>query len=89
MISNITSEVRLKNGIYVYDVEKNSPAEKNGVKAGDILLRIDNVEVNTLCEVREILFSKKVEDSIKLRLLTNGIEREIELKLSTKLSTHL
>jgi len=84
MISNITSEVRLKTGIYVYDVEKNSPAENVGIKQGDILLSIDNIEVNTLCEVREILFSKGIGNIVKLKMLTNGIVREVDVELTEK-----
>jgi len=56
-----------------------------GIKQGDILLSIDNIEVNTLCEVREILFSKDIDEVVNLRILTNGIEREIPVELIEKI----
>ena len=85
MISNITSDIKLTKGIYVYDVEMNSPAKVSGIQKGDILLSIDNIEVNTLCEVREILFSKDIDEVVNLRILTNGKEREILVELTKKM----
>ena len=85
MISNITSDIKLTKGIYVYDIEMNSPAKVSGIQKGDILLSIDNIEVNTLCEVREILFSKDIDEVVNLRILTNGIEREIPVELIEKI----
>jgi len=89
MISNIISEIRLNKGIFVYNVEKNSPADKAGIKENDILLSIDNKDINTLCEVREILFSKKIGDVINLKVLTNGVEKNVEVILSEKIKKGL
>ena len=56
MTSYISSEIRMDTGIYVYDVKFNSPASNAGIKKGDIILTVDDLEVDTLCELRTILF---------------------------------
>ena len=53
MISSIDSSIRLSKGIYVYGLDRNSPAEKAGLAEGDILLSIQSKEINTMCEIRE------------------------------------
>ena len=81
MISNMNSNIRINKGIYIYDIEKNSPIDKAEVQIGSIILSIDNIEVNTLCEMREILFSKNKGETIIVRLITNDVEHEVEIEL--------
>ena len=35
--------------VYIHSVEKDSPAEKAGLKAGDIILKVDDVEIEINC----------------------------------------
>jgi S1-C subfamily serine protease len=81
MISSIDSSIRLSTGVYVYNVERGSIAEKAGIKESDILLSMENQEIKTVCQLREILYSKKVGEIINVSILRNEIPQTIQIKL--------
>lgn len=74
MTSYISSEIMINTGIFVYDVEKGSPAEKAGVKKGDVILSVDDITVDTLCELRSVLFSKNIGDKIRIKVFRDEEE---------------
>lgn len=82
MTSFISSEIMINTGIFVYDVEKGSPAEKAGIKKGDVILSVDDITVDTLCELRSVLFSKNIGDKIRLKVFRN--EEEINFIASVE-----
>jgi S1-C subfamily serine protease len=84
MISSIDSTIRLKKGIYVYEVERNSPAEKAGIEENDIILSIQNEEIETMCGLREVLYSKNVGEVVNMTLIRNSIPLSINVKLEEK-----
>ena len=84
MISSIDSTIRLKKGIYVYEVERNSPAEKAGIEENDIILSIQNEEIETMCGLREVLYSKNVGEVVNMTLIRNSIPVSINAKLEEK-----
>lgn len=59
-------------GVLVREVRSGSPAEKAGLKAGDVILRVDNERVRTLAELREKLRSPREEKTVKLDVLRRG-----------------
>lgn len=84
MISRIDSSIRFNKGVYVYKVEKNSPAEKAGIKEGDILLSIQGDDVDTISGLREILYSKNAEEKTEITLIRSSIPMSIEVELAIK-----
>jgi len=54
------------NGIVIDAIVKDSPADKAGVKRGDILLKVDDKDVNSPADLEAILSSHKPGDSVKL-----------------------
>ena len=49
-----------------------SPAEKAGIKAGDIVVAIDGKKVETQSELRRELFRKKPGDSVSVEVVREG-----------------
>lgn len=45
-IQPLLSSINIKNGVLIANVIKNSPAEKSGIKKGDIILKINNTKVS-------------------------------------------
>ncbi|HEY3289842.1 MAG TPA: PDZ domain-containing protein [Anaerolineae bacterium] len=58
-------------GIVVVLVATDSPADKAGVKRGDILLKVDSTEVNSTRDLQTYLATKKAGDSVALSI-THG-----------------
>jgi serine protease Do len=69
-------------GVIVTKVAEGSPAEFVGIKVGDIILEIDNVETRTIEELIRQIHKKKIGDIIRIFTLRNGKEKFFELKLS-------
>ncbi|MCK6458431.1 MAG: M28 family peptidase [Planctomycetes bacterium] len=68
-------------GVRVESVVAGSPAEKAGVKAGDILLAIGDKELKTLRDLSEALKAHAAGDVVKLRLKRGAEELTLEATL--------
>lgn len=55
-------------GVYVQQVSANTPAQKSGIKNGDIITAIDNTAVETMEALNEIKNTKKVGDTVTLKI---------------------
>lgn len=77
MTSYLSSGIRMNTGIYVYSVDFKSPAYNSGIKSGDIILAIDDMEIETLCKLRTVLFSKNIGDKIRVKILRDSEEKEV------------
>jgi serine protease Do len=72
-------------GILVRDVNAGSPAEKAGVKAGDVITSLNGERIRTVGELREKLSAKR-EDSNKDRTVKLGVLRnKSEMSLTVEL----
>ena len=82
----ISSEVAelysLPKGVSVKSVIKDSPAEKAGIKKGDIIIKIEGKEVTSVPELNRIKNTFKIGDTVTLTLLRSGKEEEIQVTLS-------
>ena len=78
---NTASKNNLVAGIYVVSVEEYSAAEKAGIKAGDIITEVDGTKVLTMDELNEIKNTHSIGDTITLKIVRNGNEKQIQLTL--------
>lgn len=58
-----------------------SPADKAGLVENDIILEIDGVKIEADISLARIVAEKKVGDTVKLKVLSKGVEKEVEVKL--------
>ncbi len=70
-------------GILVRDVNSGSPAEKAGVKAGDVITSLNGERIRTVGELREKLSAKRDEKdrTVKLGVLRNKSEISLTVEL--------
>jgi len=74
-LTDLSSELRehfgasKDSGVLVGSVEDNSPADKAGVKVGDIILSVDGKEVSSSGDIRRALREKKDGDSVRVEVL--------------------
>ena len=81
-MAGFISDIKVQNGIYVYEVKSGSPADLQGIKKGDIILSVNGTSVNTMVEFRSKLYSVGVGNSITLKVKGNNKkERNINVKL--------
>ena len=59
-------------GVAVISVEKNTPAEKAGLKKGDIIVKINDQDVGSLAEFRYELYKHEVGEKVKLSFYRDG-----------------
>lgn len=55
-------------GVYINEVVKNSPAEKAGLKQGNIIVGIDSSKIETIDDLINTLSYKKAGETIKLKI---------------------
>jgi len=74
-------------GAYIRQVDKNSAAEKAGIKVGDIITSIDGTAITTTEQVIEIKNSHKVGDSLTITVSRNGSTMDITIVLQEASAT--
>jgi len=88
--SEITKEVQEyfsldnQNGVVIIEVYKDSPAEKAGLKAYDIIKEIDQKQVNSTSEVSKLIKDKEVGDKIMFKIIRNGQSKIIFGRIGEK-----
>lgn len=60
------------DGVLVRSVSAGTPAAKAGLKAGDVITRVDGITVTTLAELRAQLREKREEKTVKLMVMRQG-----------------
>lgn len=68
-------------GLYVYSVSKNSKAESSGFKSGDLIKKVNGLEISTEEEYNKILKDHNVGDILTLTVSRQGREITLELEL--------
>ncbi len=59
-------------GAIIADVVSGSPAEKAGLKRGDVILKINDTEIKNSNDVSNIVSKSKVNDKLVMLILRNG-----------------
>ena len=78
---NTAKRYDLVIGVYIQSVENFSPAEKAGLKAGDVIIKADGKDITTMDELTEIKNSHQIGDTITLVVNRNGEEKELKVTL--------
>ena len=58
------------------------PADKAGLKRGDIIISLDNIEIENSDELIVAIRSKNIGDKVKVKFKRNGITREVDVVLA-------
>lgn len=80
------NNLSVEHGVYVESVTKDSPAEAGGVKAGDIIIKVDDKDVTSLAHLRYLLFNHSVGEKMKVTVYRDGEQVDLELLLNKKIS---
>lgn len=84
IIPYINSEIEINKGIYVEQISLDSPSFRSGLKIGDIITKIDDLELTKMCDLRCYIYTKKPGDEVTLNIERNGKEQQIKVTLQQK-----
>ncbi|MBC2460033.1 S1C family serine protease [Clostridium beijerinckii] len=82
--STTAKKYDLVEGIYVSSVEEYSPAEKGGLKIGDIIVKCDGKEAKTFDELKTIKESKNAGDTMKIEVIRDKKTVDLSVVLEEK-----
>ena len=72
----------IPQGVYVRIVTSDSPAEKAGIRVGDVIIGANGKEITSMDELNKIKEEFKPGDSIKLTVYREGQKLELSLTLA-------
>ena len=73
---------KLVVGCYVRAVSEFSPAEKAGLKIGDIIIKADGTQVKTMDELNDIKNKHSIGDTMTLTISRDGKEQDVSITLA-------
>jgi len=71
------------SGVYVDTIEEKSPADKAGIKKGDIITHIDGKEIKSVAYFKYLLYKYEVGDTVPFTVVRNGKNKTIKITLGT------
>lgn len=69
-------------GIYVIEVRKDLPADKAGIKPGDVIIEVDGRRIDNREVLMEIMGEREPGDNLKVLVLRDGEEKKLKLELA-------
>ena len=72
------------DGVYVLNIDINSPIYKAGVREGDIVAQIDNTKTNTMLDLRTSVYNYEVGDNARVVFIRNNQKLEGELTFTER-----
>lgn len=74
-------KVKGDGGVLISEVVEESPAEKAGLKAGDVLIKVNDSKVKDTDDLQREIRNKKPESTVKLTLIRKGRKKTLEATL--------
>ena len=63
---------KIVDGVVITSVEKDTPAEKAGLKKYDVITQIDGKDISSTAELQTALYSKKIGDKMEITYYREG-----------------
>lgn len=74
-------QLNIDKGVYVFQLTLNGPSGKAGLQRGDIILKLDGQETNSVQDLRAKIAEHKVGDTVKVTLDRNGKQKSVDVVL--------
>lgn len=74
-------------GLKVLDVDDESPAEKAGIKEGDIITTFNGTDVNNIDQLRDLSKTAIEKGTFTVKLLRDGKSQELQVKIPKNLKS--
>ncbi|GAA3577495.1 trypsin-like peptidase domain-containing protein [Snuella lapsa] len=70
-------------GVYVSEVTPNSGADKAGIKSGDIIKKLDNLEISKFEDLSGYIKTKRPNDVVKVEVLRGNQTKSVPVTISS------
>ncbi len=80
----LAEKFEVEKGVLVADVVSDSPAEKAGIKPGDVIQEVNGQPVETPLDLKEAVLKTEIGEKIKIVLVREGKRIEVELVTAPK-----
>lgn len=80
--NNINIDKNIKKGVVVVSIADNSGASKSDLKPGDIITKLNNIEVQDTAYLRYELYKNKPGDTIEITYIREGKEKNTKITLT-------
>jgi Do/DeqQ family serine protease len=93
IIQNLTPQLAeafdtesFQRGAIVAEVQVGSPADQAGIEAGDIVIKVDSIVIESASDLRNQIGQRRINDTIKLTILRDGRSRVIKAQVGKALN---
>lgn len=76
--------VKPDDGVLILEVEEESPAEKAGIKAGDVITKIDKEAVSEPAAIQEIISEFDEDDEIEIEIIHKNNKKTMKVRLEER-----
>lgn len=93
VIQEMTAELAEENkmddirGVYIARLSENGGAEEAGIEVGDIILKVDGLEVNSLSELLEVISQHRPGDEVVIEIVRDGKYMSYDIELKNEMGT--
>lgn len=85
--ANMAKVYGFPEGVYVVEVSPFSGAEKGGIKAGDVIVKVDGQEIHSVDDINTIRDEHKVGDQLEFEVSRNGETTTLQVELGEEKPT--
>lgn len=79
--NTLSKKYKLPIGVYIQQVQDFSPAQKAGIRPGDVILKFDGSKVKTVEEINKLKQKHNAGDTIEVEVSRDGKNKKLSLKL--------
>lgn len=84
IVPYLNRNIETNQGIYVATVNAGGPAQKAGLRVGDIIITVDGNEFSKMTQLREYIYTKIPGNQLELKILRNNQESLVTVTLGRK-----
>jgi serine protease Do len=74
----------LETGVLLAEIEKDSAADKAGLKSGDIVIGLNDNKITSVAYLRYYLYKHNAGDTITIKYSRDGEIKEVNVKLTAR-----
>ena len=84
LIREHSLDLERPRGVYLRDVQSNSPAERGGLRGGDVVLSLDGIEVNHFNHVQTLIYGRDPGETVNLQIMRQSQVRHVAVVLGER-----